>query len=447
MKNIVMMSLLFALGVGFTACEDNKDEYLSDYSTVLYFKESGELPMTLYKTGEDWEYQHVVNKAGSELGSVTEVGVEVMSDEALTAYNTQNGTQYVKLPANCYQVLEDKLNFGAADSYKMVNIVFKTDLIYTLPADTKYVLPISLAGSKDSINAEKNNTLLIPSVVIPTIYFNQTGFISNFFTDEGAGQAKFTLPVTMPMKNKWTFDCTVGIDGSLLDVYNKENETDFAMLPESAYTLSGDGVVSFTPEYNLKEVEINVDRTKLVYGNYVLPLRLIDCTQQGFVIDTEKNTCLYGISYVPDKSKLKAVALTAGMLSSNAVEPTEGSLANLLDGDVETYFHSAWSVAVEGTHYLQVALPVESSALSFKYTTRSANGSAAPAKIIVEGSMDGTTFSKISTLDSGLPTGGKETYESNVMVGKSFKFVRFSVPENATGGNFFVWSEFSMKTF
>ena len=141
------------------------------------------------------------------------------------------------------------------------------------------------------------------------------------------------------------------------------------------------------------------------------------------------------------------MALTVNMLSSNAVEPSEGSLANLLDGDVETYFHSAWSVAVEGYHYVEVALPGESSTLSFTYTTRSSNGNAAPAEIIIEGSMDGVSFSKIGTLDSGLPTGGKETYESQVMVGKPFKIVRFTVTKNATGANYFVWSEFSMKVF
>ena len=75
----------------------------------------------------------------------------------------------------------------------------------------------------------------------------------------------------MPMVNKWTFDCTVEVDPSLLDEYNTGNETDHALLPENAYTLSGDGIVPFTPEYSLKDMEINVDRTKLVYGNYVLP--------------------------------------------------------------------------------------------------------------------------------------------------------------------------------
>ena len=50
MKKILMISLLFSLTVGFVACDDNKDEYLSDYSTIVYFRNSGEIPLTLYKT-------------------------------------------------------------------------------------------------------------------------------------------------------------------------------------------------------------------------------------------------------------------------------------------------------------------------------------------------------------------------------------------------------------
>ncbi|RHR35027.1 DUF1735 domain-containing protein [Parabacteroides sp. AF18-52] len=447
MKKILMISLLFSLTAGFMACEDQKDEFLSDYSTILYFRNSGEMPLTLYKTGEDTAYQLTVNKSGSDRSSTTEVEVAVLDDAALEAYNVQNGTSFVKLPENCYQLADNQLVFDSDNLYKMANIVFKTDLIYDLPAGKEYVLPVSLVNVADSINSEKDKIILVPSVMIPSVYFGQTGFVSNTFTDEGDAQAKFTLPVSIPMASKWTFDCTVAVDESLLEEYNKKNDTNYSILPGSVYSLSGDGAVSFVPDDNSKDLEITVDRTKLEYGNFVLPLRLAGCSKEGFVIDDTKNTCLYGISYVPDESKLKKVELTAGMLSSNAVEPSEGALANLLDGDVETYFHSAWSVAVEGTHYLQVALPTETTAFNFYYTTRSANGSAAPVKIIIEGSLDGVSFNQISTLTDGLPTGGKETYNSKIMVGKPFKIIRFSVPENASGGNYFVWSEFGMKVF
>jgi len=67
------------------------------------------------------------------------------------------------------------------------------------------------------------------------------------------------------------------------------------------------------------------------------------------------------------------------MLSSNAIEPSEGSLANLLDGDIGTYFHSAWSVSIADKHYVQVKLPVSTKTFRFTYTNRSNNGNAALA--------------------------------------------------------------------
>lgn len=54
----------------------------------------------------------VINKSGSDLGSITEVEIEV-SDDVLANYNAQNGTGYVKLPDNCYQIAEDRVEFGA----------------------------------------------------------------------------------------------------------------------------------------------------------------------------------------------------------------------------------------------------------------------------------------------------------------------------------------------
>lgn len=155
MKKILMISLLFSLTVGFVACDDNKDEYLSDYSTIVYFRNSGEIPLTLYKTGEDTEYQLTVNKSGSDLASVTDVEVAVLDDAALDAYNAQNGTSYVKLPENCYQLADNRLVFGSDNLYKMANIVFKTCLFYNLPAGTSMCYPFPLVNSADSIIRKK----------------------------------------------------------------------------------------------------------------------------------------------------------------------------------------------------------------------------------------------------------------------------------------------------
>ena len=48
---------------------------------------------------------------------------------------------------------------------------------------------------------------------------------------------------------------------------------------------------------------------------------------------------------------------SADQLSSPYTEPTEGSIAELLDGNQSTFWHSIWSGSMEGTHYLQIELP------------------------------------------------------------------------------------------
>ena len=71
------------------------------------------------------------------------------------------------------------------------------------------------------------------------------------------------------------------------------------------------------------------------------------------------------------------LVLDAAQLESNAVESSEGALANLLDGDYTTYFHTAWHAA-DGPdpatwHNIQADLGKPVSALALKYARRSQN--------------------------------------------------------------------------
>ena len=62
-------------------------------------------------------------------------------------------------------------------------------------------------------------------------------------------------------------------------------------------------------------------------------------------------------------------------LSSNAVEPTEGSLAALIDNDLTTYFSSTWSQnnATGAKHYLQIDLNDAYKQIALKYSKRQVN--------------------------------------------------------------------------
>lgn len=100
------------------------------------------------------------------------------------------------------------------------------------------------------------------------------------------------------------------------------------------------------------------------------------------------------------------LAEDASLLSSNAPETTEGEIANAVDLDLNTYFHTAWSSGAstepENTiHYLQANLaePVETGALTLKMTKRwKAAGASddSPAVVEIQASTDGSTFTTVS---------------------------------------------------
>lgn len=446
MKNNKFISILLGLLVLMTSCDDNKDEFLSDFDTIFYFLNSGEQDLTLYKTGENADYSITINKAGSNLNSSGSVSVSVLSNEQIEAYNLENGTSYTALPEATYEFMsQTSIDFGSGEQYKFLDVQFKTDDIGDLSSTGNYVLPLEL-HSEDSVNVEKQVVIISPVVEIPSVYFTKSGYASNMLSDKGEERITLTLPVTISAENKWEFECEVEVDEDLIDTYNQENDVNYILLPTDAYSLSGDGNVVFTSADQIVDIEIEVDRTKIGYGNYILPLRLTECSKDAFEINQDMSTCLFGVSYTPDISDLVAIDLTASMLSSNAVEPTEGSLANLLDGNTGTYFHSAWSVSVANSHYIQVGLSESVSAISFDFIGRSTNGNGNPKTIVIYSSLDGTTFEKVSKIaQEELPTGALASYTSPVVVMPESKYIRFVVPQNMNGGSYFVFSEFSMK--
>lgn len=383
-KNILLVSFVSAFLLTQTACEDGKDEFLDDFSTILYFRNSGEIPVSVYNTGEDANYQVVINKGGSELNAVTEVSIGTMDDAALAIYNAEQGVKYKAIPTTCYELNGDrKFTFAANELYKTMDITLKTELIDGLPAlntGEEYVLPLQLENSQDSINSKLGKVFIKPNVQTPTVFFSKSGYTQNFFSDNGPIKMNFTLPLEIPIPSKWDFSCELTIDSKLLDEYNAAN-----------------------------------------------------------------NTSLYAISYVPDASKLTKVNLKENMIGIFPDPTNEGSIAEMLDGKEDTYYHSNWSGVAPMPHWIQITLPKESTAVSIGYQVRHNNNNGAPLQYTLLGSLNGTDFSKITTVTENLPTATKAKYTSPVFVGKPFKYLRVQVDKTSVG-NSFAFAEFWMST-
>lgn len=150
------------------------------------------------------------------------------------------------------------------------------------------------------------------------------------------------------------------------------------------------------------------------------------------------------LQQMPDDWSNHGLLTNASQLSSNKVERTEGSLAGLLDGNADTYFHSTWSSANTSnvTHYLQADLGHALQHLQLKYLRRNHQNNAEPKTIRVFATND-PTLGWTETGVAHLPTGtGSETLD----LGSAYRYVRFNVEatqNNPTrGGNlFFTWAE------
>ena len=113
-------------------------------------------------------------------------------------------------------------------------------------------------------------------------------------------------------------------------------------------------------------------------------------------------------------------------LSTNA-GTTEGQIANLLDGDADTYFQTARSGA--GEQYLLVDAGDGNTLKKFRFSYRT-NKSPFPYKIKVYGSNDKFVFDELSTFDN-LPVSTDSRWTStDISSETAYRYLRFNIVES-----------------
>lgn len=141
----------------------------------------------------------------------------------------------------------------------------------------------------------------------------------------------------------------------------------------------------------------------------------------------------------------------ASQLSSNAVEPTEGSLAALIDNDRSTFFHTTWTETntTGAWHYLQVDLRASYKQMVLKYTKRQGYNSGTPVKLHVYATNTPDAAGGWEDLGTQTCTYNYESGQTGILplsLGNGYRHVRLTVEETAdnqkvNGNLFFYWSE------
>lgn len=141
------------------------------------------------------------------------------------------------------------------------------------------------------------------------------------------------------------------------------------------------------------------------------------------------------------------ITFTVDQLSTNAQEPSEGPIKNLIDDDLDSFFQSIWDkwsypeLIPSDAHYIAFDLKKEISAFRFQYWNRK-KGGVRPQSINLYGSSDGKEWKLITTL-TGLPSAEGSTYTSDTFLLESpISHIKYEVTSSTdAGATFFSMAE------
>lgn len=443
MKKIYIGSTLLALMLSGQSCSENYDIYPEEYAKVVMIKDAGENPLSVYSTDDKVGHKFVVMKGGHTEEAATAT-LRAMTSEEFTTYQAESGKPYAMLPADCYSFSADGqttsavINFAPNETYKEVEVFINADALGTFMETfdgSLYspVVPVILESSDASVNSYGTESFILPTYSEPTL-----SFASQIIAGSRSGE--ITATVTLPIQNSWDISFEVEVDPTVVSQCNMLNGTQYEAVDASALT----GNTSFTMPNGSSSVDIklNVDFSKFTELNSVLPLRITGISVDGIESNVTTGWIVVTMPRIP---------ITAAMLSTNAQEPSEGPIANLLDGNVETFFHSLWSSTINEKHYIQVTLPETYSKVWIRYCNRhnNANNSLLYFYLYTGTSNDNLEFFKMYGWDTdGLKYGKAEwsTVSAELSTPQSvFRIEEYwTLADQANGIHFFSMSELEM---
>lgn len=182
--------------------------------------------------------------------------------------------------------------------------------------------------------------------------------------------------------------------------------------------------------------EMLIDDTRARFGDYSFYFQTFNAAHQGSEVVEIKAKSGAAPTTTTEKSR-KEVKIEPDQLSTNAQEPTEGPIKNLVDGKSNTFFHTRWSnPQLDLPHYIQIDFKEAHEAFALYYQNRTDNtwtSDGRPSVVELQISNDGEHFETVATI-TGLPSAHSSEYTSDFVVpGKTFTSFRFNVI--ATTGN------------
>ena len=186
--------------------------------------------------------------------------------------------------------------------------------------------------------------------------------------------------------------------------------------------------------------EVLIDETRQRFGEYTFTFQSFNANHEGGEVRTfnamsDKAPATYNLA------GRKQVTLYGDQLSTNAQEPSEGPIANAVDGNLNSFFHTNWHEAIPYPQWIQIDLREPHQHFIIGYVNRYDNtwtSEGRPSQVDFRVSNDGVNWTTVGEI-SGLPTAARSEYTSTYfMVDEPYTYFRFSV--NSATNNTTFWN-------
>ncbi|MDE6338254.1 MAG: DUF1735 domain-containing protein [Muribaculaceae bacterium] len=396
MKKIILASASVALALGGFSCSENYDIYPENMSKVLMIKDAGTLNVPIYSAQDEVEGSVIVLKGGVAPDQTAKATLHHMTEAEYAEYVDATGSPYSYLPANCIKIVDGDVNFAGGQGYQAVKYVLDVkaigDVLENLPEGS--LMPaavLTLTSNDGTVNEDSKNLVIVPDYRELSLGFE--GGTGNLSKSKSGNTITYTGTLSLPIESQWDFTAELAADESGLDDLNNANFGVLSLMPEEAYKIVKQP--TFETGSNTAEFQIEVDATKASPLN-VLPLALKASGLDGLAIDGD--AALASIDF--------KVALTEDMLQTNAQEPNEGPIRNLLDGSTGSFFHTAWSMTINEKHWFGVSTPDTYTKFAFMWTNRDSGYNDTPAWMNFYVGTSEANLKKI-VYDNGIEYGGQ----------------------------------------
>lgn len=333
---ITMWKLLIAVLIASAAlvgCKDERNNFMVD-DTISFVNEEQYASVSVYN--ERYEFAILKNGKGRQSAKA----LLSVSETALAEYNAANGTNYVLMPANCYELSSSTIGFSDGDIRKFVEVTWDDAAIFALGDGTEYAIPLQLSVANNALKVDENRNIVIISPKRASIGMESA--VANAAHPTATGE-EIAINGNIVLDNPIAvMDLTVTytIDNSLVDAYNQANGTNYQVAPDGLVSLAatsslisaGQTTAPFTCKIN-SDILFDGNELKEVI-NTLVPVRITSTSLDGISVTTE-------VMYIPvtmDKELKGPWTLLEGEGNCYAKDPNNGGAAWIMQYTADKLF-------------------------------------------------------------------------------------------------------------